>query len=154
MPIWRSVAAAAIPPIPAPTMAMESFFAPISCYRLNCNCDFSSSSIKQTQGRTFFVAPASRRRFCRFSTRCKNAGGAPAPQDDHSLRSCGRTRFAFNLRAVPDAARTGIKRIAPVHGAAVVPQDEVANAPFVVPLEFFAVRLQPQFIEQGFRLRE
>ena len=39
-----------------------------------------------------------------------------------------------------------------MHGAAVVPQDEIAHAPFVVPFELFAVRVHPQLIEQRFGL--
>jgi hypothetical protein len=41
--------------------------------------------------------------------------------------------IALDLRAVHDPSRVGIERIAPVHGAAIVPQHQVADPPGVVP---------------------
>src|SRR5579872_5595119 len=98
-----------MPPMPAPTMAMESLVMLVDC----------------TWIQRYKIA-----------------------------RSRGGTGFALNLCAVHYPARAGVKRIAAVHGAAVVPQDQVADAPFVMPFELFAIRVGPQFIEQGFRFRK
>jgi hypothetical protein len=41
-----------------------------------------------------------------------------------------------------------------MHGAPVVPQDEVAYTPVIVPNEFFTCRVGPQLVKQQFRLRK
>src|ERR1700722_12072980 len=110
MPIWRRVAAAAIPPIPAPTMPIESFLPLI----------LRSHSQLETLITSNYRSFSWRRR--------------------HNT-SRYRTRFALNLRAVHHSTRACIEWIAPVHGAAVVPQDEVADVPFVLPFEYLAIGL-------------
>src|SRR5579872_550022 len=65
-------------------------------------------------------------------------------------RSC----LTLHLRPVHDPAALRIKRVPPVHGAAVVPQHEVADAPHVVPRELVTRGKLPDFIEQSFRLRQ
>src|SRR5581483_11143134 len=51
----------------------------------------------------------------------------------------GRPRVALDLSAMHDAPAVRVEGIAPVHGAAVVPQNEVADAPDMLPGEFRAV---------------
>src|SRR5450755_1780709 len=46
-----------------------------------------------------------------------------------------RRQFALDLGAMHDAALLGIEGVAAVHGAAVVPQHEVADAPDMLPGE-------------------
>jgi sodium-dependent dicarboxylate transporter 2/3/5 len=59
--------------------------------------------------------------------------------------------LSLDLGAVHDAARSGIERVAAVHDAAVVPQDEIAGAPAVTPrLRIGRCRL-PDAIEQCVR---
>jgi phosphate-selective porin len=64
--------------------------------------------------------------------------------------------LALDLRAVHDAPRPGIKRIAAVHDAPVVPQDEIAWSPLVAPRQALSSRDVPDAIEQfvGFVERE
>src|SRR5579863_7655194 len=69
-----------------------------------------------------------------------------------SLRS--KRPVALDLGAVHDAAALRIERIAAVHHATVVPQDQVARPPLLVPLEFRLRRMRPQRVEQGFALCE
>src|SRR5260370_37958934 len=54
-----------------------------------------------------------------------------------------RSSFAFNLGAMHDSARGRVKEVAPVHRAPVVPQDEVAYTPLVVPREFLTSCVGP-----------
>ena len=61
---------------------------------------------------------------------------------------CARARFTLDLRAVHNPARARVKGIATVHGAPVVPKDEIAYTPFVVPGEFLTSRVGPQLVEQ------
>jgi phosphate-selective porin len=65
----------------------------------------------------------------------------------------GRT-LALDLRAVHDAPRSGIERVAAVHDAAVVPQHEVAGAPLVAPRQRIGGGHVPDAIEQRVRLVE
>src|SRR5438477_6569489 len=53
-----------------------------------------------------------------------------------------------------DSARAGIERIPPVHRAAVIPQHEIAGAPDAPPHVPVLRGIRPDFIEQGFGLRE
>ena len=55
-----------------------------------------------------------------------------------------------------DAARIRVERIAPVHGAAIIPHDEIADAPDVLPGELGAIDEAPELTEKrlGFRKLE
>src|SRR5579872_5375889 len=57
--------------------------------------------------------------------------------------SGARLSFAFDLGAMHDSARGRVKGITAVHRAPVVPQDEIAYTPFVVPRELLASRVRP-----------
>src|SRR5207302_11171937 len=57
--------------------------------------------------------------------------------------SSGRPVLA-NLRPVHDAARALVERVAPVHGAAIVPDEEIAGAPAMRHREFGARRMRPE----------
>src|SRR5215813_4845371 len=63
-----------------------------------------------------------------------------------------RPRVALDLGAVHDATAVGIEGITPMHGAAIVPQHQIAYAPDVLPAELRSVNDAPQFIEQRLRL--
>src|SRR6266550_1456146 len=65
----------------------------------------------------------------------------------------GRT-LALDLRAVHDAPRSWIERVAAVHDAPVVPQDEVAGAPLVTPGQRIGGGHVPDAIEQRVRFVE
>jgi sodium-dependent dicarboxylate transporter 2/3/5 len=65
----------------------------------------------------------------------------------------GRT-LALDLRAVHDAPRSRIERVASVHDAPVVPQDEVAGAPPVAPRQRIGGSHVPDAIEQRVRFVE
>ena len=54
----------------------------------------------------------------------------------------------FDLRAVHNAPRSGIERVAAVHDAPVVPQHEVADAPLMAPRQRLRGRHVPDAIEQ------
>src|SRR5262245_47518368 len=56
-----------------------------------------------------------------------------APPRFTSSRWSRRPRVALDLSAVHDAAAARIKRIAPMHGAAIVPEDEIAHPPHMLP---------------------
>src|SRR3984957_9392137 len=58
------------------------------------------------------------------------------------------------LGAVHDAARRSVERIAPVHHAAIVPQDQIAGSPLLIPGEFVARRVLPQRVEQRLAVGE
>src|SRR5579863_216142 len=60
--------------------------------------------------------------------------------------------FALDLRAVQNPARSGVEGIAPVHGAAIVPQDDVSHLPLDAPGESILRGERPQIVEQRFRL--
>ena len=62
--------------------------------------------------------------------------------------------LSLDLRAVHDAPRSRIERVAAVHDAAVVPQHEVAGAPLVAPRQRIGGRDVPDPIEQRVRLVE
>src|ERR1700730_11301130 len=83
-----------------------------------------------------------------FLSYAARAGGTPA------LPALRRPRFALDLGAMHDAPRTGVERVAPVHGAAIVPQHQIADAPHVLPGELRPRHVAPQLIEQGFGGRE
>src|SRR5215469_9598999 len=71
-------------------------------------------------------------------------------------RACAsdRARVALDLGAVHDSSAVRIKCVASVHGTAVVPQHEVADAPDVLPGELRARDELPQLVEQHFGFRE
>src|SRR4051812_37543408 len=70
------------------------------------------------------------------------------------LISSHRPGFALDLGTVHDASRSGVEGIAAVHRAAVVPQNEVADPPVIVPGQLVAGRVSPNLIEQRFGLGE
>src|SRR5580704_15751006 len=86
------------------------------------------------------------------------ASRAPTPRPSAPPRcrtiSGRRPRRALDLRAMPDAALGGIEGVAAMHGAAIVPQHQVADAPGVQPGVFIARRQRPELVEQRLGLRE
>src|SRR4029077_5140850 len=83
-----------------------------------------------------------------FLSYAAKAGGTPA------LPALYRPRFALDLGAVHDAPRIGVERIAPMHGAAIVPQHQIADAPHVLPGKFRPRHIAPQLVKQSFGRRE
>jgi sodium-dependent dicarboxylate transporter 2/3/5 len=63
-------------------------------------------------------------------------------------------KLSLDLGAVHDAPRARIERVAPVHHAAVVPQDEIAGAPLVAPGQRAGRRRFPDAVEHGVGLVE
>src|SRR5580658_6449401 len=126
MPIWRSVAATARPPIPAPTMANVRFFADTLIRIAPANNDSCHAQMQALQHTTLV------QREPRFLWRRRLAGDFFPLRMPQNLRrdagatigSSGRARFALDLRAVHHPARAGVERVAAVHRAAVVPKDE------------------------------
>jgi hypothetical protein len=55
--------------------------------------------------------------------------------------------LSLDLGAVHDAPRSRIERVAPVHDAAVVPQDEIAGAPLVAPGQRISSRRRPDAVQ-------
>ena len=55
--------------------------------------------------------------------------------------------LALDLSAVHDAARIRVERIASVHGAAIIPHDEIADAPDVLPCKFRSINETPKLVE-------
>src|SRR6478672_5442356 len=64
----------------------------------------------------------------------------------------GRPLLAFDLGAMHDPPAGRIESVAPVHGAAVIPQNEIADAPSVLPCELRPSDEAPEFVEQRLRL--
>src|SRR5436305_8635685 len=65
------------------------------------------------------------------------------------LPTAGSKRaVALDLGAVHDPPGCRVEGVAPVHDAAIVPQDQVARAPLLVPGEFVLGRICPQRVEQ------
>ena len=62
--------------------------------------------------------------------------------------------LSLDLRTVHDTPRSGIEGIAAVHGAAVVPDDEIAGLPAVTPRQPISGCDLPDAIEQGVRFIE
>ena len=62
--------------------------------------------------------------------------------------------LSLDLRAVHDAPRSRVERIAAVHDAAVVPQDEISDAPLMAPRQRIRRGKFPDPIEQGVGLVE
>src|SRR5262249_61923303 len=54
---------------------------------------------------------------------------------------------ALDLGAVHDAARIRIERVASVHGAAIIPHDEITDTPGVLPCKFRSINETPKLIE-------
>jgi hypothetical protein len=54
---------------------------------------------------------------------------------------------AFDLRAMHQAAALRIEFVAAVHDAAIVPQDEVADPPLLIPSQLRARRMGPERVE-------
>ena len=52
-----------------------------------------------------------------------------------------RPRVAFDLGAMYNPSAIWVKGVAPVHGAAIVPQNEIANAPDMLPSEFWPIAM-------------
>src|SRR5713101_7038744 len=71
-----------------------------------------------------------------------------------SLRYSGRPLLALDLGPVHDPPCVRIECIAPVHGAAVVPQHNIADAPDVLPGELRPIDEAPKLIEQRLGLRK
>src|SRR5262245_17000563 len=65
-----------------------------------------------------------------------------------------RPRLALELGAMHDAPRGRIERVAPMHGAAIIPQHEIADSPDVLPGKFSPRHIAPQLVQQGFGLRK
>jgi hypothetical protein len=63
-----------------------------------------------------------------------------------------RSLLALDLGAVHNAARIRVERIASVHGAAIIPHDEIADAPNVLPCKFRSINETPKFIEKRLRI--
>ena len=61
---------------------------------------------------------------------------------------------ALALRAVHDAPRVGIERVAAMHRAAIVPDQDVADFPLVMPRGLRPRGVRPQRIEQSFGFRQ
>jgi hypothetical protein len=55
--------------------------------------------------------------------------------------------LALDLGAVHDAARIRVERIAPMHGAAIIPHDEIADSPDVLPCKFWLINETPKLVE-------
>jgi hypothetical protein len=55
--------------------------------------------------------------------------------------------LALDLGAVHDAARIRVERIASVHSAAIIPADEIADAPGVPPCKFRSINETPKLVE-------
>src|SRR4051812_474294 len=60
---------------------------------------------------------------------------------------------SLDLRSVHDAAGCAIERIPPVHGGAIVPQQQVADAPAVLIAQIGPLDVRPQCIEQRVGVR-
>src|SRR5215475_8125179 len=58
-----------------------------------------------------------------------------------------RSLLALDLGAVHNAARIRVERIASVHGAAIIPHDEIADAPGVLPCKFRLINETPKLVE-------
>src|SRR5260370_42426942 len=58
--------------------------------------------------------------------------------------------FAFHLRGMDDAARILIEGVPAMHGAAVIPQNEISRLPYVVPRKFLPRGVSPQLIQKRF----
>src|SRR5258708_10121802 len=71
-----------------------------------------------------------------------------------SLSSSNGPLLALDLRAMHDPPRVRIERIAPVHGAAIVPENQIADAPDVLPGEFRAIDEGPELVAQRLGLLE
>ena len=99
---------------------------------------------------------------CRRADRIKRRGclllarTASSPQRSaaSAIRGSGGPLLALDLGAVHDPARIRVERVASVHGAAIVPQDEIADAPDVLPGEFRPIDEAPQLVEQRLGLLE
>src|SRR3954447_3987984 len=63
-----------------------------------------------------------------------------------SRRTCG----ALDLGPMHDSAAVVVERIAAMHGAAIVPDDEIADLPDVLPGKIRTVDITPELVEQRF----
>src|SRR6185503_4435453 len=63
-------------------------------------------------------------------------------------------RIPLDLGAVHDASGGRIERVPAMHGAAIVPQDEITHGPADSPSQFPAAGKGPKPVEQGFGFRE
>ena len=62
--------------------------------------------------------------------------------------------LSLDLRAMHDASRPGIERVAAVHHAPVVPEDQIADAPLVTPRQRIGSGDLPDAVEQRVRFVE
>src|SRR5215470_562999 len=93
----------------------------------------------------------------------ENATAGRLPRKLPPTRSCpvlslsldvARKRIALDLGAVHDAPALGIERVAAVESAAVVPQDEIVQSPFLAEGELRPRNARPEFVEQRLALRQ
>ena len=66
----------------------------------------------------------------------------------------GERTIALDLGAMHQPSRIRVEFIAAVQDTAIVPHDEIADAPLLIPGEFGLARVFPQCIEQGFAVSE
>src|SRR5947209_19610927 len=65
---------------------------------------------------------------------------------------CSDGRGALELGTVHQPARRGVEGVAAVHRAAVIPPDQVADPPFLLPGEAFLAGVLPQEIQERLAL--
>src|ERR1700732_2473409 len=105
--------------------------------------------------------PAARRRGPAIPCFMSCATSPPASASPSSMKkpNCGTLQgserpIAFDLSAVHQPAALRIELVAAMQRAAIVPHDEVADLPALMPGQLRARRMAPQFVEQPFALFE
>src|SRR5512132_3092166 len=81
--------------------------------------------------------------------RCRNR--RRGSRMDASLARSGGPLLAFDLGAMHDPTAARVESVAAVHRAAIVPQNQVADAPHVLPGKFRPIDEIPEFVEQRLR---
>src|SRR5262249_17810611 len=83
------------------------------------------------------------------------AAGLPAGSLCRALRAAGcglslagEDRLTDDLRAMHQAAQALVEGIPPMHDAAIVPQHEIAGAPFLVPRELLLRGMRPDSVQK------
>ena len=81
--------------------------------------------------------------------------GAGPPHAQSESRGASSRGFeerpaALDLRPVKDAARVGRERVPSMHRTSVVPDQQVANVPGVMPCELLSCRMLPKFVQYCF----
>src|SRR5712671_7413304 len=61
---------------------------------------------------------------------------------------------ALELRSVHQPASCGVQGVAAMHGAAIVPPYQIADAPILTPREFLLRRMRPEKVQEAFALRD